>query len=421
MTGEGLRELRDVAGEGGLEQHAPVEFEGAQLSATLRPADGETLARVVSTLCRLRAAVVLRGSGSGLGLGNPPRGAELILSLERLVGVDELDEDEGVCHVAAGTTLAALREKLAHSVWELPLDAPQPTATLGGCLAAARIGPRSLGFGRPREVQLGLEVTLGSGERTRCGGRVVKNVTGYDLGKLYTGSLGSLGVIEGAWLRLVPKPARVRVLELEATDVDEACATGLAAARRASVRAVIALADASAPRNAADSGRSAAEISPRLVVELAGDDLAVERDADWLTAEHGARSAGEGVLAAAAAKGLAAADGLRFRLSGRASRLAGAAQALRDAGASLAVQPGLGLIHAHFAAAEGAAAPAWQTVAAAASAAGGAALLEAAPLAAKRERDVFGGDPALLGLTRSLKQRFDPHGVLNPGRFMGCL
>jgi FAD/FMN-containing dehydrogenase len=157
-------------------------------------------------------------------------------------------------------------------------------------------------------------------------------------------------------------------------------------------------------------------------VELAGDAPAVSRDADALVTERGARPADPGALDAAALAGLASAeDGLRFRVSARASRLAAAARTLAEAGARLALQPGLGLLHAHFDAAEVAAADAWNVVSAAAHAGGGAALLEAAPLAAKRERDVFGGDPALLALTRSLKQRFDPHGVLNPGRFMGGL
>jgi len=410
-SAEDLRELGEAAGEGGLEQHAPVSLDGAELRATLRPADGAALSRVVVALGRLGIGAVVRGAGSALEVGNPPRDTELFLSLERMAGIDELDEVDGVCHVAAGTPLASLREKLNDTGWELPFDAPQPAATVGGCLAGARVGPRSLGFGLPRDVLLGLSVTLGSGERTHCGGRVVKNVTGYDLGKLYTGSLGSLGVIEAAWLRLRAKPAQVELLELEVQDLAEVCAVGLAAARCASARAVIALAEA-----------PPAGAPLRLVVELAGDAPAVSRDADALGTERGARPADPSALNEAALAGLVSAeDTLRFRVSARASRLADAARTLAEAGARLALQPGLGLLHAHFDAAEVAAASAWETVSAAARAGGGAALLEAAPLAAKRERDVFGGDPALLALTRSLKQRFDPHGVLNPGRFMGGL
>jgi len=391
---ESLRVLADAVGEDGLEEHAPLSLEGAELSATLRPADGEALARTVSALCETGLAAVVRGSGSGLGLGNPPRGAALFLSAERLSGIDELDEVEGVCRAAAGTPLAALREKLAGTAWELPLDAP---GTLGGCLAAARTGPRSLGFGPPRDVVLGIDVVLGTGERTRCGGRVVKNVTGYDLGKLYIGSLGSLGVIEAAWLRLRPRPDCARRLELAAADFTRACEDGLAAARRATARAVVARADAGVWR---------------VEVELAGDERSVARDVDELGDAHGAQPAD----AAAAVDLDATGDALQFRVTSRASRLARAAGLLLDAGASLSVQPGLGLLDARFSAPSP---RAWEAALAAAEAGGGAVRLDAAPLAVKRERDVFGGDPALLPLTRALKQRFDPHGVLNPGRFMG--
>ena len=102
--------------------------------------------------------------------------------------------------------LRDVREALAASGWELSLDPPGRDSTVGGCLAAASVGPRALGLGLPRDQVLGLTVSLASGERVRCGGRVVKNVTGYDLNKLYTGSFGSLGVIESAWLRLRAAP-----------------------------------------------------------------------------------------------------------------------------------------------------------------------------------------------------------------------
>src|SRR5262249_60034454 len=89
----------------------------------------------------------------------------------------------------------------------------------------------------PGDQGLGLEVVLGDGVLAKCGGRVVKNVTGYDLAKLYTGSLGTLGVIAAAWLRLRPRPERVEHLEARAGDVTSACARGLAAARSATARA----------------------------------------------------------------------------------------------------------------------------------------------------------------------------------------
>src|SRR6266850_1996232 len=119
------------------------------------------------------------------------------------------------------------------------LDDAGRGGTLGGALATAALAPRALGFGRPRDVVLGCEVVLADGLRTRCGGRVVKNVTGYDMAKLYVGSLGALGVITGAWLRLAPKPAQLRVLQSDELDDASAVALGGLAARLATARSCL--------------------------------------------------------------------------------------------------------------------------------------------------------------------------------------
>lgn len=397
--------LTQAAGDDGLEQHPVQEVDGVALEWTLRPAGAAALARSLALLGRHGCAALVRGGGSRLGLGNPPRRADLFLSTERIAGVDEFDPGEGVCHAAAGTPLRELREQVAAGGWELPLDPPGERATLGGALASAALGPRALGFGPARDSVLGLEVVLATGERTRCGGRVVKNVTGYDLNKLYVGSLGTLGVIEAAWLRLRPLARRVRVLAAEPV---QGCATGLAAARRPSARAA-ALLVAQPP-------------SGRLVVEFAGDEPAVDRDAEWFAAAHGAREVGESELESVRARQAGTpSGGARFRISALASRLDAALAPLRDAGARVLVYPGLGLLYAGFSLAPEADAPqrAFDAAARAACAGGGAWLLEEAPASAKRARDVFGGDAELLPLVRALKARFDPADVLNPGRFMG--
>jgi glycolate oxidase FAD binding subunit len=414
---EKLRELAEAAGEDGLREHAPREVDGVALEATLQPVDAEALGRSLAALSRCAVAAVVRGGGSRLALGNPPEGAQVLLSTERLAGLTDFDAGDGVCHVAAGTPLAVLRQKLAAGGWELPLDPPGDASTVGGAVAAAALGPRALGFGLARDAVLGLEVALASGERTRCGGRVVKNVTGYDLCKLYTGSLGSLGVIEAAWLRLRPVAREVRVLESEGEPAERACAAGLAAARRSASRAAAVM----LPPASESSGT-------RLVVELAGDPPAVARDAERLGEELAVRDAEPAALEQVrrlqgATPGSA---GLRFRIAALASRLDAAAAALREAGASVLAYPGLGLLYAGFALpSEGevgdAVALAFAAVDGAVRAGGGSALLEAGGAVAKQGRDVFGEPPPTLALARALKQRFDPGRILNPGRFLGRL
>ncbi len=254
-------------------------------------------------------------------------------------------------------------------------------------------------------------MSLASGERVRCGGRVVKNVTGYDLNKLYTGSFGTLGVIESAWLRLRRAPERSASCEIRGNQLEKVLRLAIAAARRESGRA------AAIASNGADGWRA--------VVELAGDAPTVERDLAWLREEHCA------IDATAEAIGeirdlqaeVPAPFGLRFRIAALFSRLERTIVELRAVGASLLAYPGLQLVYASFAfgapPTEREAETIFRTVESAARNAGGAYVCEAAPTSTKAGRDMFGDLGASGSIVRALKQQFDPTGVLNPGRFAG--
>ncbi len=404
-----LEALRDAVGNGGLQEHEPVDLDGVAAALTLSPSDGEGLSRTLATLRRCGLAVAVRGGGSCAGIGNPPTGLDAFLSTGRLVGIEEFDASEGVCQVRSGTPLRDVREALAASGWELPLDPPGRDATVGGCLAAASVGPRSLGL--PRDQVLGLMVSLTSGERVRCGGRVVKNVTGYDLNKLYTGSFGTLGVIESAWLRLRTVPERSASCEIRETQLEKACRAAIAAAR-------------------CESGRAAAIASNgakgwKVVIELAGDAPTVERDLAWLREEHCASDSTEEAIEQIRDRQaeVPAPFGLRFRIGALFSRLERAIVELRAGGASLLAYPGLQLVYASFALdaspAEGEVETIFRNVKSVARSAGGGYVCEAAPISVKADRDMFGDLGASGSIVRALKQSFDPTGVLNPGRFAG--
>jgi len=418
-----LRALREALGAHGLHEHETGGYPGlasTKIGVTLTPSDGAALGRVVEVLGARGLAVVIRGGGSKLWLGNPPRRVSAILSTAGLVGVDTLDADEGVAHVGAGTTVSELRSLAEKAGWEPALDPASPRATVGGVLATGEIGPRCLRFGRPRDSVLGLEVVLGSGERTRCGGRVVKNVTGYDLAKLYTGSLGTLGVIEGAWLRL--KPRAERVLGLLAPVADSAAAlTACARVARLSSASCAAVVDRSLLGVVAEGARATAGVA--LVIELAGEASLVEREAGWLAAELGAepgKQDGARVLRAWHAEPPAASF-LRVRLSCRRSAFPRTFEILRRAGAGVVAYPESCLLWARFPldpeADEAAAARPLRAVREALREGAGSALMEALPEWLAQGRDVFGDAPAAPLLLRALKAKFDPSGVLNPGRF----
>jgi glycolate oxidase FAD binding subunit len=233
---------------------------------------------------------------------------------------------------------------------------------------------------------------------------VVKNVTGYDLGKLYTGSRGALVVILAAWLRLRPRPERVESLRIETLPDTSACEKGVEIARRVTARACSLI--------EAEKGWSA-------VVELAGDEASVDRDRDWLERELGARAAAPDATDAIARRRWASAaePRIRFSVSSRSSRLGACATSLREAGADLLVLPGLPLIVAEFDGTD--VASAFDRARSAAALAAGRICCESAPTRAKQGRDVFDAPDAEVRLARQLKSRFDPAGTLNRGRFAG--
>jgi glycolate oxidase FAD binding subunit len=410
----GVARLVDALGPEQVFVHEPRALEGARLEATLRPASGEALAEALRLLGEEKLPALVRGGGSRLASANVPCRARVLLETGALVFAPELDAEEGVMRCAGGNRLATLREALAGSGWELPLDPPGKDATLGGALAAAAVGPR---FDQPRDAVLGLGVALASGERIRCGGRVVKNVTGYDLAKLFVGSFGTLGVIEWAWLRLRPAPEATRVCVAPLGLDPEHDAAALAASRLVSVRAAALL-------DAAILAEVVPGEAPRfLVVELAGDAGAVAADAEALAHDHGAIHADAGVLERArAAQGEGA---LRVRVAALPTRLPAAAARLREAGGELVVHPARGLLWARFPldgpADERGVDRALRAATAASAEALGACRIEVAPLAARAGREVFGGASATLALERALKRQFDPAGLLNPGRFVGGL
>ena len=119
-----LDRFASIVGEDGFEEHAPVDVEGRSLTVTLRPGDGDALARCLDALSACGMAALVRGGGNRLGVGNLLSRCDAFLSTDRLGGVDEFEPGEGVCHVGAGTRLAEAREVVRSDGWEFPLDAP---------------------------------------------------------------------------------------------------------------------------------------------------------------------------------------------------------------------------------------------------------------------------------------------------------
>ena len=185
---------------------------GHRLTAAVEPRavapnDAADAAATLAACARDGAAVVFAGGSTLQSIGNAPTRCDVVLQTHNLRGVRDYDPRDMTAGIDAGTTLADVARILAeHGQW-IPFDAPFPArATVGGTLAAGWAGPRRAAYGRPRDLVIGSTIALTDGTLARAGGMVVKNVTGYDMSKLYVGSLGTLGLIVRANFKALPRP-----------------------------------------------------------------------------------------------------------------------------------------------------------------------------------------------------------------------
>lgn len=393
------------------------------------PANEDEVAAVLAFANREGLAVLPRGGGTQLDLGFPPRAGDILLDLSRLDQVLEYAPHDLTVSVQAGMPLVALQSVLAESRQELALDPLLPrAATIGGIVSANASGPRRLRFGGVRDQLIGVRVVLADGTIAKGGGKVVKNVAGYDLPKLYTGALGTLGVVVAATFRVYPLPSVVGTVLVSASSPEPLCdlamrilasplvptamdvlsrepresgyrfavrfESGVAEAVRDQSETVLTWArEAGLAAHMLEGADEAARWRPGPLdplLEAEGDStLALKASvlpsdvANWLDRFEArlAEGAFRGAYHAHAGHGL-----IEARLTGPADDLIGAVESLREEATgrqgSLIVTSALPDLLARL--------------------------------------DPWGPVPAL-GVMRALKERFDPNATLNPGRFVGGL
>jgi glycolate oxidase FAD binding subunit len=178
----------------------------------VRPSSVDELADAMRAAAADRATVGIRGAGTKATWGGVGSDPDVVVDTTAMNAVVEHAAGDLVVTVQAGTPLAGLQHHLAGARQWLALDPPEPAATVGGVVATTAGGPHRLRFGTPRDLLIGITVVLADGTVARSGGKVVKNVAGYDLGKLFTGSFGTLGVIAECTFRLHPVSPVVRVV-----------------------------------------------------------------------------------------------------------------------------------------------------------------------------------------------------------------
>lgn len=424
---------------GGPHSVSAADLEGIVGRQHIRPGEGKddvdgllptwvvepgTVEEAAAVLCLANEAccpVVPRGGGTKIGLGNIPAGVGLILSTARLNRLLEHAAGDLVATAEAGALLHEVQTRLRRAGQWLALDPAEPAGTIGGVVAANASGPHRLRFGTVRDQLIGFTYILPDGTVAKAGGKVVKNVAGYDLGKLFTGSLGTLGLIAQATFRLHPLPAR-------------SCTVFLSRRERS-------------PENLSDAVQSVlhSTLTPvamdfhwgrngiRLMVRFEGIEAGVAaqvEEAAGLLRLFGEveSSAGDerfwqnesaltnGHFERASVIKLAAVPGDLPRIISALEALRGEAHAVRIWG-----HAGTGVTYADIVGKPAAQLAAIVGLRDAVRSVGGSVVVQRAPVEVKGSLDVWGDAGDALPLMRTVKALFDPNGIMNPGRYIGRL
>jgi glycolate oxidase FAD binding subunit len=376
---------------------------GAAPRWVVAPGDAGEVAAVVRAAADAGLAVLPRGGGTGRERGNPPRRGDVVLALHRLDRLLEHAHGDMTATVEAGMPLAALQRQLAHHRQFVPLESHAPErATIGGVLATADSGALRLRYGPPRDLVLGMTVVLADGTIARSGGKVVKNVAGYDLPKLMTGALGTLGVLVAATLRLYPSPEHEVTVGLDLAD-PAALGRVLPALRAAPV----------APT--AVQLRLAAGQPTALDVRVAGTPAACDEQIAAIAAATASAPQPRHADVWQARAALWHEPALMLKCTTRPAQLGAAlAQLAALTPTWRAVAYPTGIIEAALpTSARAAVAPLRQALAAS----DGAVVV----LAGGGDLDAWGPAGDDFAVMQRIKQQFDPHGVFNPGRYLGGL
>jgi glycolate oxidase FAD binding subunit len=379
-----------------------VSIAGVTPARTLAPADRVQLAAMVRELYAGGKTFAFVGGGTELELGNPPRPLDAVVRTTALDRVVDYSPEDQTITVEAGMRVAALDAVLAQHDQLLPLETgDRKNATVGGAIATNAFGAQRHRYGSIKDLIVGIEIVRPDGVAARSGGKVVKNVAGFDLPKLMVGSLGTLGGIITATFRVFPKPARTRAVLVRATP---AGAFFAAATDDASLEPI---AVAYYPGDGA------------LVLTFAGLDASVEQQIAHLSA-----------LAATHGAAVEDADGAalaRFAAVERDVRMSGAwrwteslspmrtrdPEPLPVTPAAEVRYPTLGVTLAS--AADDAALDAFAREPARGR------VFRAMPPRVRDRIDAWGAPPPAFPLMRAIKTNFDPKGLCNPGRFVGGL
>ncbi len=411
-------ELQRAAGDGNLRLATERDaVSGVPPRFVAEPQTEQQLAAVLACANRAGLAVLPRGSGTKMDWGNPPQKADLVLSTARLNKLLEHAWGDLTVTVEAGCTLESLQTALAERGQRLALDPLWPErATVGGVLSTNDSGALRLRFGALRDLIIGVTLALPDGTLASSGGKVVKNVAGYDLPKLATGALGTLGVITRAVFRLHPTPRGAKSFSFaaESVQVMQTLIVSIQDSKLAHTALQIRCEndgepDADVLFEATDAGLTAQESHLRKLLgstrcELSSEIIWNARQDLWELHSENSVIAKLSVLPARIANAfeslaaIAATEKLTWRIVAQATGIA----TLRLEGAITALSATVTKLRAHAESNEGS-------------------LVILRRPAELYSLDVWGNPGDALPLMRAVKHQLDPKSTLNPGRFVGSI
>jgi len=413
---------------------SPYAVEGRAPEAVVFPGSQDEVAAAVALAAERGLPVTPWGGGTKMWVGAPPSRIGLVLATRRLDRILEHEPGDLTVTVEAGLTFDRLQAELGKRGQWLSLDPPaSDRATIGGILASDASGPRRHLYGTARDLVIGLTVIGADGRAVRGGGKVVKNVAGYDLPKLYVGSFGTLGILVEVTFKLRPRADVDRLVVARFDRLADAGRAARAVLGSDLIPSALELADGEALRRLGLGGGAGLlvgldGIAPQVewqvneLARLLGSCGLVEqrvldgpaREETWRALAALGRPGGDAVAAV-----------MRWALlpTQTAELMEAGAGVARRHGleAAMTAHAGVGIVTAVLSGGAdpgpvAAALEEWRRLVTGAS---GHAMVAWAPLAVKERVPVWDTPGPTLRLMRSIKERLDPHGILNPGRFVG--
>jgi len=381
-------------------------------------------AEVAAAMCYANnagLAVIALGNGHFSWIGNIPSRYDIALSVSRLNAVVEYEPADLTITCQAGTTLDDVHGLLTGNGQMIPFGWGAGPARISRLLALAR-GESHLAWGSARDFTIGMRVVTAEGRTIRAGGKVVKNVAGYDLCKLFIGSMGTLGIIIEASLKLAPAPQAEELVDLEFTSLSQACNFAWELRKRGLALAYVNL---DRPMSITEEGAMPRGLV-RLGVHLAGTTAGVERSRrEMLELAPIAGGKLDGTSAPKLEGALPAWTNGGHPITCEARVLPSSVSDLvehvdREApGVFLNVSPLTGSVSMTWVA--GLDEDRVRRLRAITTRLDGSLVVTGCDIELKRRIDVFGDPPPSFELMRRVKQQFDPNGILSPGRFVGRL